>query len=379
MIEIECITREDGLRNLQWEWEELWQSSFTASIFLTFSWICCCWKELEAHNELRVFVARDGGRAVLIAPFMKSRRAQRGLPADCLTFIEHPEAQIADVLLAKSQQNSRALEALLKSLMNAQATDWHLLSLDKIPQGSPTLELLAASAQGCFSGLDVRSSHEALFIALVGGWQAYLNSRSPRFRKTLRNIVNRIERLGAIETKCYKGEEVNNQTIEKLFSVSDSSWKVADGVAITSQKRRMQFFEDLLLAVAQRGNVQVWTLEVNGAAIASEIQVIDGPTVYALRSDYDERYADSSPGVYLQGEILRHLFESSYESYNLGVGLNPYKLRWTDRRLPVMNVRIYNRTMYSRFLRSFDQYDLGKLRRVPGIRTLHNFIVGRVS
>jgi hypothetical protein len=76
---------------------------------------------------------------------------------------------------------------------------------------------------------------------------------------------------------------------------------------------------------------------------------------------------------------LRHLFESSYKSYNLGVGLNPYKLRWTDRRLPVMNVRIYNRTMYSRFLRSFDQYDLGKLRRVPGIRTLQNFIVGRLS
>ena len=184
--------------------------------------------------------------------------------------------------------------------------------------------------------------------------------------------------MGAIEVKHYSGTEVNGQTIKKVFSVSDSSWKVADGVAITSQQRRMRFFEDILASVAGQ-SVQVWILEARGVSIACEIQIIDGPTVYALRSDYDENYADSSPGVYLQCEILRHLFESPYESYNLGVGLNPYKLRWSDQRASVMNVRIYNQTMYSRFLRSIGECDLRKLKRVPGIRTLHNFIVGRVS
>jgi CelD/BcsL family acetyltransferase involved in cellulose biosynthesis len=379
MVEIECIIREDGLRNLRREWEELWQNSLTSSFFLSFDWICCCWKELQAQNELRVFVARDGGKTVLIAPFMKSRRAQRGLPADCLTFIEHPEAQIADILLARSQEGPWPLTTLLKFLVNVQATDWHLLSLDKIPQGSPTLQLLAASAELCLSPFEARSSHEALFIPLTGGWQAYLNSRSPRFRKTLRNVLNRIERLGAVEVKHYSGQQVAGKVVEKLFSVSESSWKVADGIAITSQKPRMSFFEDLLSAVAQRGEVEIWMLEVDGTPIASEIQVIDGSTVYALRSDYDERYADSSPGVYLQVEILQQLFGSAYQSYNLGVGLNPYKARWADHRLPVMNFRLYNRTMYSRLLRSVGQYDLGKLRRVPGIRTLHDFIVGRAS
>jgi|SRR5713226_4832933 len=379
MVEIECITREDGLLNLRREWEELWQNSLTSSFFVSFDWIRCCWKELQANNELRVFVVRDEGKTVLVAPFMKSRRAQRGLPAACLTFIEHPEAQIADILLARSQEHSQLLASLIRFLVNVRATDWHFLSLDKIPQGSPTLPLLVASAESCLSPFEVRLSHEALFIPLADGWQTYLNTRSARFRKTLRNVLNRIERLGAVEVKCYSGHQVSNKVIDKLFSVSDSSWKVVDGIAITSQTHRMHFFEDLLSAVAQRGNVQIWMLEVNGTAIASEIQVIDGPTVYALRSDYDERYADSSPGVYLQVEILQQLFGSSYQSYNLGVGLNPYKTRWADHRLPVMNFRIYNRTIYSRLLRSVEQYDLGKLRRMPGIRTLHDFIIGRAS
>src|SRR5215472_1734478 len=120
MVEIECITREDGLWDLGREWEELWHRSLTASFFLSFNWICCCWKELQANNELRVFVGRDGGKVVLVAPLMKSRRAQKGLPLHCLTLIEHPEAQVADVILGKPQENSRVLETLLKFLVNVQ-------------------------------------------------------------------------------------------------------------------------------------------------------------------------------------------------------------------------------------------------------------------
>ena len=379
MLEVECITCEDGFLNLRREWVELWRDSVTPSFFLTHDWIRCCWKELRSRNELRVLVVRDAGKVILIAPFMKSRRPQKGLPADCLTFIEHPEAQIADVLLAKSHDSTLPLLRLLRFLADERATDWDLLSLDKLPGGSPTIQLLVASAESCFSRFEVRSSHEALFIPLAGGWQAYVSSRSPRFRKTLRNVSNRIERLGAVVVKCYSGRELGSKVIQKLFSVSDSSWKVADGVAITSQKLRMNFFEDLLSQWDQRGDVHIWMLEVNGTPIASETQIVDGPTVYALRSDYDERYADSSPGVYLQVEILKRLFRSSYQTYNLGVGLNPYKARWADHRLSLMNFRIYNRTLYSRLLHSVEQYDFGKLKRVPGLRTLHGFIVGRAS
>ena len=379
MLDVECITREDEFLNLRSDWAELWQYSVTPSFFLTHEWIRCCWKELQSGNELRVFVVRDAGKLVLVAPFMKSRRPQKGLPADCVTFIEHPETQIADVLMAKSHESTLPFLSLLRFLADERATDWDLLSLDKLPRGSPTIQLLAASAQSCSSRFEVRPSHEALVIPLAGGWGAYLNSQSPRFRKTLRNVSNRIERLGAVEVKCYSGRESGGGVIHKLFSVSDSSWKVADGVAITSQKLRMSFFEDLLSSLDQRGAVHIWMLEVNGTAIASETQIIDGSIVYALRSDYDERYADSSPGAYLQVEILKQLFGSSYRTYNLGVGLNSYKTRWADERLSLMNFRLYNRTLYSRLLHSVEQYDFGRLKRMPGLRTLHGFIVGRVS
>ncbi len=374
MAEIECVSDENQFLSLRPEWTELWEDSLTQSFFLTHDWIRCCWKELQLRNQLRVFVLREGGKAVLIAPFMKSRRAQRGIPADCLTLIEHPEAQSADIMVAQSHADSEHFLRLLRFLIEQQGTDWHVLLLDKLSEQSITLQLLTTAAEAAFSHFEIRPSHQALFIPLVGGWEGYLNSRSRRFRKTLRNVENRIERLGTLIVNCYSGSQCGYGVIQKMFSVSDLSWKIADGIAMTSQRSRMTFFEDLISL--HREDVRVWLLEVNGTPIASEIQVVDGLTVYALRSDYDERYADSSPGVYLQVEILKRLFCSPYRQYNLGVGINPYKTRWADERFSLMNLRIYNRTIYSRFLRSIEQCN-GHLKRMPGVRTLHDFIVGR--
>jgi CelD/BcsL family acetyltransferase involved in cellulose biosynthesis len=374
MIDIECVNREDAFLGLKRDWGELWESSPTRSFFLTHDWIRSCWKELQASHELRVFVVRESGKPVLCAPLMKSRRVQKRLPVDCLTFIEHPEAQTADILFSTSDQNSQPFVCFLQFLIKQRAADWHLILLDKISEGSPTIRLLADAANSCMSRYECKPSHAALFIPLSNDWETYLNSRSVRFRKTLRNVINRIERLGTIQVNCYQQSELTNSVIQKMFSISDASWKVADGVAMTSQRSRMTFFEDLLSD--HQGDAYVWLLELDGTAIASEIQVVDRTTVYALRSDYDERYADSSPGVYLQVEILKRLFGSAYQQYNLGVGLNPYKTRWSEHRVSLQNFLLYNKTIYSRLLQSVDHCN-GKLRQVPALRTLQQFFLGR--
>jgi CelD/BcsL family acetyltransferase involved in cellulose biosynthesis len=377
MLQVECIADERQLAGLQREWDELWSRSASRSFFLTYDWTRCCWDELRAANEIRIFIVRDGGRALLIAPFMKSYRPERGLPATCLTFIEHPEAQIADMVTCSEDVEGRAVRALFYHLLH-QPADWHLLSLDKIPEASSTVKHLRQLARMVHDPCELQPSHEAYYIPLDGTWEQYLNSRSTRFRKTLRNMINRAGRLGRqIEVKRHAGSEISSSVLQKVFSVSDSSWKLVEGVAMTSQPPRMSFFEDIISSPTQRGAIEIWLLEVDALPIASEMQVVDGPIVYALRSDYDEHYADFSPGALLQIEILKQLFGSRQEFYNFGVGLNPYKARWTDARLSLVKFRVYNKSLYGRLLRSVHGYDLAKLRRVPGLKSLHNYFSGR--
>jgi CelD/BcsL family acetyltransferase involved in cellulose biosynthesis len=376
LMQVQCVDNDNDFLLLEKEWEELWSNSVMPSYFLRYDWVRCSWEELRANNELRVFIVRDGNRPVLIAPWMRSRRTYRKLPLRSLTFIEHPETQVADMILAQTGDAQQSVETLMRYLFEKRSSEWDLLFLDKFHSGSKTLQLFERVRESARIRTEIRASHQALVISLAGSWDEYLNHQSVRFRKTLRNVANRMARVGTIEVRCY-GETAGDEAVRKLFSVSDASWKIAEGVAITSSTVRMRFFEQLLETATTAKGLWIWLLEVNGRPVASETQIVDGQTIYAIRSDYDEHYADFSPGTYLQMEILKRLFEMRYAEYNFGVGLNPYKTRWTDQHVDLMSCRLFNDSFYGRLLGSMDRYDFSKLTGLSGLRTINGLFSGK--
>jgi CelD/BcsL family acetyltransferase involved in cellulose biosynthesis len=309
---------------------------------------------------------------------MLSHDSGTRLPATSLTFIKHPETQIADLLISKETDGGHALNNWLHYLVTERAGEWSLLLLDKIPSDSQTARHFNSSRNEAARSGELEISHESLIIPLTKGWEEYLAAQSPRFRKTLRNIVNRVQKLGRIDVRSYEGKCGAAEAIEKLFVVSDASWKVADGVAMTSSTKRMQFFKELSEGAGTAEGIRIVILEVDGKPVASETQIIDREVVYAVRSDYDERYADSSPGTFLQMGILQQLFASPYAEYNLGVGLNPYKSRWADERRQLVRFRRYNDTLYGRLLHSVHRCE-PKLSQLPGARLLNGLFAGKSS
>ncbi len=378
-MQIQCIETETDFLSLRDEWTDLWGRSVQRSYFLTHDWMRCCWRELNLSNQMRIFIVRDGARPVLIAPLMRSRRRHNKIPANYLTFIEHPETQIADMIVDAETDGEAAFSTFIRYLLEERSEEWNVLLLDKIPNDSNTMQFLDALRESVPVDWKVQPSHEALVISLGRRWDEYLSAQSVRFRKTLRNVANRIQRLGQIEIKCYQGKGSWIGAIEKLFSVSDASWKVSNGVAITSSAERMCFFKELLRGESTAASLRILILQANGIPIASETQVVDGAKVYALRSDYDERYSDSSPGTYLQMEILKELFASTATQYNLGVGLNAYKMRWAEERSGLMKFQMYNDNFYSRMLRSADRVHFSRFRALPGLRMINQLFTGKTS
>ena len=375
---IDCIEDESAFLALREEWEALRLRSDSPSLFLSHDWIRCCWEELRSSKSMRVFVLRNGDGPVLIAPCMLSRVSDGSLPATLLTFIEHPESQIAGMLMVEESAGAEALDDLLQYMMSERGSEWDLLLLDKIPSESQTATVIRDALHETGRCYESGASHESLVIPLNSSWPEYLAHQSPRFRKTLRNIVNRMQKLGRLDLKTYHGKHGTAEAMGKLFSVSDASWKVADDIAITSSDKRMRFFKELAAGKVTSEGFRIIILEVDGMPIASETQIIDGEIVFALRSDYDERYADSSPGSFLQMEILKELFSSSYREYNFGVGLNPYKTRWTEERRQLMRYRLYNDTIYGRILNTVDRCQ-PTLARIPGVRLLNSVLARKSS
>jgi len=372
-MNIECIDKESAFLSLRTQWEDLRLASEIPSFFLSHDWVRCCWEEIKLNNVLRIFVVRKQERIVLIAPCMLTRTFRKPIPLNTLCFIMHPETQIAGFLISRDSSGRGALTALLHYLLTMKRREWSLLVLDKVPNHSLTARFFREGIeednvqQQICANLDI--SHEAAFISLDKTWQAYLTERSVRFRKTLRNVTNRLTRCGHAQVKMYQGKSAVKEAIEKLFAVSNESWKAADGIAITSCDKRMQFFRDLMNGEETTDRVRVVILELDGKPIASETQIVDGGTVYALRSDYADRYASISPGTYLQGEILKDLFASSHTEYNFGVGLNAYKSHWTEARHQLLRVEVYNQTLRGRLLGTAYRWE-SKIRHFRGVRRL---------
>jgi CelD/BcsL family acetyltransferase involved in cellulose biosynthesis len=358
-MKIQLIEDFNGFLRLHDEWNRLWKHSKNPSVFLSHDWIRCCWEELQSANILKIFVVYRGNEPVMIAPLMSSRARQNKFPVKRLSFIEHPEAQVADVICDEGPEAEQGFQQLMAHLFAQSRRQWQLLSLNKIPSCSPLVRWIEGGRRASLHAGWHGSRSSVLVVPLAGSWDEFLRAKSSRFRKTLRNIVNRVERMGETRIECYGATRPAQAALPKLFSIADASWKLASGVAVTSSSARKRFFEQLLEDPATAQHMRIWFLEVNDTPVASEIQVVDGETVYALRSDYDEKFAESSPGVYLQAEILKRLFGSQYRYYSFGVGLNPYKARWTERSADFLNYRIYNQTLYGRVLDWVDRRAAG--------------------
>jgi CelD/BcsL family acetyltransferase involved in cellulose biosynthesis len=357
-MEIQCVDNDGDFLSLRTDWNALWQESANPSYFLSHEWIRFCWEELRRTNTMRIFVLRNQGKPVLIAPWMRSRGLRKRLPVNVLGFIDHPESQLADVICAGTPNTEEIFAAFFRYLDEKFSTEWDVLSLNKLFKGSPIAQWLEQTRPYGSDRYPAQSCWPVLIIPLSGSWKDYLDARSPRFRKTLRNISNRVQRLGRAEVRCYRGRELSSDTIRKLFAIADASWKLTSGVAITSSPERRRFFEEVFDDPRTAEQVQVWILEVNGRPVASETQLIDGSTIYALRSDYDERHGEISPGAYLQMEILKSVFGGMHREYNFGIGLNPYKARWTDQSVDLVSFGFFNRSCYGRLLRLIEHYKL---------------------
>ena len=216
-----------------------------------------------------------------------------------------------------------------------------MLTLSQWPAESPNYRALQEILREQRKNFFTEVASLTPYIPIQGEWEAFLQTRSARFRKTHRNIINRISKLNKVEIQCFS-QDTSGTVFKEILAVSEKSWKQKGGIAISSRKETKKFFEALTDLAGQKGWLLVWLLKVDGVPIAMEYDLSYKGKVYALRADFDESYKEYSPGVYLEYHIIKTLFEERYHEYHTGPGLNTYKLHWTDQLKENMALQICN-------------------------------------
>jgi CelD/BcsL family acetyltransferase involved in cellulose biosynthesis len=178
------------------------------------------------------------------------------------------------------------------------------------------------------------------YVEIRDGWDTFLRGRSPKFRKTHRNIANRIARVGGVTVEMFR-EDPSSLLLKETASVSSKGWKDAKGFSISSSPSTLRFFDELTRTASDEKWLYLWLLKVHGKPAAMEYDLLADGRAYALRADYDPGYRDLSLGRYLEAQILQHLFATNQLEYRTGPGLNTYKRHLTEQVRENHSVTIY--------------------------------------
>lgn len=338
-------------------WARIAAEGGAQSPFLSHDWFWCCWRAAEGRQVPEALVVEDRSGPVAAVPLAHWRERRHGLPVRCVGFLAGPDTPATDVVAVG--EPGPILDAVLEHL--GTRSDWDLLRLQKVPSASPTLKAVDGSRLAWVRGGTLPSP----YVDLSAGWSAFWKSKSQRFKKTVRNTQNRIERAGRVTIEEHRQVEADAPVLREAIEVTRRSWKADRQLAIANMPGMLSFFTELTPRASRRGWLGLWVLRLDGRVIAMEYQLQANGTVHALRADFDAACRELSPGTVLNAAIVRALCErSGMREYDMGPGLNDYKLHWATGSHETVQRTLYRPTLYGRLLRALDQVVIPSARRL---------------
>ncbi|OGS35284.1 MAG: hypothetical protein A2293_15015 [Elusimicrobia bacterium RIFOXYB2_FULL_49_7] len=368
MITIETVTTIEGFLAFENVWNKLLEKCRNENLCLTFEWFSSWLAGFGTGKSLFVLVIRKGGAIIGFAPLMITHTRYRNLPASEIGFIQNDYSPSADFIISESQ--AEAISAVVDYLLALQ--NWDVISLRNLPKDSPNygtlVQILAQKGIIYGTGRGLCSP----FIKIQTDWETFMSSRTRKFRKAIRNKMNRIKKCGTYDIKIVDKIDGDNNVLEHIFAISKNSWKADYDKDIVSSDNNMRFFTALSKTAARKGWLKIWLLNVNGKPVAYEYHLAYKGRLHALRSDYDRNYRLSSPGSILDLHIVENAFSGQVTEYDMCGSSDFYKLNWTSDIREHARVLIFRDTVYGRMLYFLEFKVISLLKKYEPVKKLRD-------
>lgn len=167
---------------------------------------------------------------------------------------------------------------------------------------------------------------DCMTIELSDGYEAWLERRSKKFRKSIRQlkIDDEIEVVSA-------GNEDPDQLFDRILAIQEQTYKWEDGTDILLGNEYRPFYQSLLKGLQETNGLRLLFARKDGEDLAYIFGGIAGTTYRGFQMGYIESERKSGLGNRLQIENLRARVEEGVTTYDLGMHAE-YKERWADRR-----------------------------------------------
>jgi len=291
----------------------LWRSleaSPSATPFQSYDWARSWLEHCAPDAEPWLFV-RDGSRPLLLATACRRIRGR-----SVLTLLgQGPSDYLGPLAADPNASDGRDLAASIAAVRSR----FDVMQLRAWFSDEPTRRAFAAGLPGRTAG---RLYEPCPFVGTTGSWNAYLASRTKKFRANLKRTARKAAESGDFSIER---ETVDRALFDEMVAVERESWKWESGFAYLRDAELNGFLRTVLLETALPR--ELWTLRLAGELAAFAL-VFPTPRVrYYYLPSFRARYPDV--GSQLLRSIVEDSFSSDFDEFDFLQGDEAYKRPWT--------------------------------------------------
>jgi|SRR5579863_10431178 len=340
------------------EWREFLGRVENDSPYWRPEWIRAALRAYSPHAKVVVITVRQQGSLRAILPLIEERAKFAGLPAGKLRAPMTTVGVGTDILCAvqgsekNGSEQSSPRDDIIKLVWNALRTrkGWDVLELPSVFEDA-TVERLTMLAQK--GGYPTGSWPVPLiaFFVIPQGPTARKDlenyPRHPKLRSKVRQRAVKLAALGSV--RLLRTEKNATPDLQRFYDMEAAGWKGKEKSAIISDPRSRQFFDEVTSEAERSGHLCLYTLELEGKAIAAHIGFNYRGRYWAAKSTYDENYRDYAPGHLIVKAILADCSERGISEYVMGIR-EDWKMEWTQNVRKRTYQCIFGRGLWPRML-----------------------------
>lgn len=325
MPESELVTDVAALAALAPEWDELAVACGLPQ--MSPAWVLAWWQHVAPQGAApRAVVVRDGEQLVGLAPFYVEpagggRRDYR-----------LPGIEIAARLapLAARDREWDVAAAIGAALADADPRP-DALRFEGIPVEGQWLTALRDGWPGALRPVVrlVNLDGNPLMSMAEPSFDEWLAGRSSNFRQQMRRLRRRFADAGGVSRAASR--ETLAQDAVALTRLHAMRWDGRGHSNLVDLGERFSaFVADLGERLLDEDRFALRVLELDGEPICAQMFVRAGGTTLFVNGGWDERHAALKPSLLCLLDAVEEAFALGGERFDLGVGVQSYKLRFAD-------------------------------------------------
>jgi CelD/BcsL family acetyltransferase involved in cellulose biosynthesis len=364
LVTCEDVTSLPRIFEIGSQWDILAEQVSPNTIFLNHNVFVDWLRTFGQQTECHILCVWRGERLVGVLPTLIHREKLRGLNVNVLRFTSNgavsrfqPLFDIGDTVTPSCL--ARQLIDLLPK--------WDVAKFDDVCSESEHMEVVIAASKRLSRSVLRRPGKRSPYLPISGSYREYLASRSQNFRAKITRAWRYLERSGAL--KIVHSIGFDPVAISEAVDVSARSWKAKEGYSMGRGADWLEFYRSLGKYSEPDTRVMLSMLRLNDKAIAIVISLGNSQRLECIRADFDEEFAEYSPGFLLLSSVVDECFRLGVSEYDFGGQAYSHKRRFTSDIRPHHTYWLFSDSTKARILRAAlrlrDRLRLSQLPNLP--------------